>query len=39
LAVPWTGVPGEPVPYGNMYYPPVAGQPMHHGMPPVSVSW
>ncbi|CAK9220939.1 unnamed protein product [Sphagnum troendelagicum] len=34
LAVPWTGVPGEPVPYGNMYYPPVAGQPMHHGMPP-----
>jgi nuclear transcription factor Y gamma len=32
LAVPWAGVPGEPVPYGNMYYPPIQGQPMHHPM-------
>ncbi|KAH9544293.1 hypothetical protein CY35_13G111200 [Sphagnum magellanicum] len=32
LAVPWPGVPGEPVPYGNMYYPPIPGQPMHHPM-------
>lgn len=32
LGVPWTGVPGEPVQYGGMYYPAMPGQPMHHPM-------
>lgn len=32
LGVPWSGVPGEPVQYGGMYYPPMPGQQMHHPM-------
>jgi hypothetical protein len=29
LAIPWSGVSDEAVPYGNIYYP---AQPMHHLM-------
>lgn len=33
LGVPWTGVPGDgSVPYGGIFYPPMAGQQMHHSM-------
>lgn len=36
MGVPWTGVAGDPVQYGGMYYPPMPGQQMHHPMgPPV----
>jgi len=34
LGVPWTGVAGDPVQYGGMYYPPMPGQQMHHPMGP-----
>jgi len=37
LAIPWSGVSGEAVLYGNMYYP---AQPMHHLIAaPVSASF
>lgn len=37
MGVPWTGVAGDPVQYGGMYYPPIPGQQMHHPMgPPVN---
>ena len=32
LGVPWSGVTGDPVQYGGMYYPQIPGQQMHHPM-------
>jgi len=32
LGVPWSGVTGDPVQYGGMYYPAMPGQQMHHPM-------
>jgi nuclear transcription factor Y gamma len=32
LGVPWSGVAGEPVQYGGLYYPTMPGQQMHHAM-------
>jgi len=32
LGVPWSGVAGDPVQYGGMYYPPLPGQQMHHSL-------